>query len=214
MGNLLNSISLFIARRTSAEPQGNTARATDLVGAGQPLAMQNTSAPPPIDESSPLSAAHRSSTMSRPGAGENFDLYPNDRVQASDRPLPLMTYPNQREDTAPAKVRRARALNLLHASTSIAIPTRPMPSMQTSVARQHDLHLARVLLTETERVRLQIMQVQIRLTRLSLYEGPIDGTLNPETVTGVRHFQTLKGMRATGTLAAGTLSAMGVPPVG
>ena len=89
-----------------------------------------------------------------------------------------------------------------------------MPSMQTSVARQHDLHLARILLTETERVRLQIMQVQIRLTRLSLYEGPIDGTLNPETVTGVRHFQTLKGMRATGTLATGTLSAMGVPPVG
>ena len=86
--------------------------------------------------------------------------------------------------------------------------------MQSSVVRQHDSHLARVLLTETERVRLQVMQVQITLTSLSLYEGPIDGTLNPETVTGVRHFQTLKGMRATGTLAAGTLSAMGVPPVG
>ena len=40
------------------------------------------------------------------------------------------------------------------------------------------------------------------------------GTLNPETMTGVRHFQTLKGMRPTGTLAAGTLSALGVPPVG
>jgi peptidoglycan hydrolase-like protein with peptidoglycan-binding domain len=58
------------------------------------------------------------------------------------------------------------------------------------------------------------MQVQIRLTRLSLYEGPIDGTLNPETVIGVRHFQTLKRMRPTGTLAAGTLSALGVPHVG
>ena len=181
MGNLLNSISLFIARRTNAAPQGNAAQATVVVGAGQALAPQIMSAPPPMD---------------------------------SDRPLPLMTYPNQREDMAPSKARRARALNLLRTSTSITLPTRPMPLTQTSVARQHDLHLSRVLLTETERVRLQIMQVQIRLTRLALYEGPIDWTLNPETVTGVRHFQTLKGMRATGTLAAGTLSAMGVPPVG
>jgi len=190
MGNLLNSISLFIARRTSAAPQGNAAQASVVVGAGQALAPQITSAPPPVDRSSPLSAAHR--------AGENLELYHDGDAHAPERPLP----------------RRARALNLLRTSTSIALPTRPMPLTQTSVARQHDLHMARVLLTETERVRLQIMQVQIRLTRLSLYEGPIDGTLNPETVTGVRHFQTLKGMRPTGTLAAGTLSAMGVPPVG
>jgi peptidoglycan hydrolase-like protein with peptidoglycan-binding domain len=73
--------------------------------------------------------------------------------------------------------------------------------------------MAGPLLTGTERVRLQIMQVQRRLTSLSLYEGPIDGKLNPETVTGVRQFQTLKGMRDTGTLAAGTLNALGVPPI-
>ena len=125
-----------------------------------------------------------------------------------------MTYPTQREDVVPSKARRSRTLNVLRTSTSIALPTRPMPQPQTGVARQHDLQLTRVLLTETERVRLQVMQVQIRLARLSLYEGPIDGTFNPETVTGVRHFQTLKGMRPTGTLAAGTLSALGVPPVG
>ena len=195
MGNLLNSISLFIARRTEAAPQGDAARSS-VVGVGQPLAPQVTSVPPPI------------------GAGENLDLYHDDSAQAPERPLPLMTYPTQREDVAQSKARRSRALNVLRTSTSIALPTRPMPLPHTGVARQHDLHLARVLLTETERIRLQVMQVQIRLTRLSLYEGPIDGTLNPETMTGVRHFQTLKGMRATGTLAAGTLSALGVPPVG
>ena len=54
------------------------------------------------------------------------------------------------------------------------------------------------------------MQVQIRLQSIALYEGPIDGTMNPETVTGVRHFQTLKGLRPTGTLAVGTLHALGV----
>ena len=185
-----------------------------MTSAGEPLASQITSVPPPMDGSGPLIASHRSSTMGHPSAGENLDLYRDDCGQASDRPLPLMTYPTQREDVAPAKARRSRALNLLRTSTSIALPTRPMPLTQANFARQHDLHLARALLTETERVRLQIMQVQIRLTRLSLYEGPIDGTLSPETVTGVRHFQTLKGMRPTGTLAAGTLSAMGVPPVG
>jgi murein L,D-transpeptidase YcbB/YkuD len=35
----------------------------------------------------------------------------------------------------------------------------------------------------------------------------------PATVAAVRYFQTLKGMRATGVLAAGTLSALGVPPI-
>jgi Putative peptidoglycan binding domain len=213
MGNLLNSISLFIARRTEAAPQGDAARST-VVGAGQPMAPQVTSLPPPMDESSPPDAVHRASPVGRSGGGENLDLYHDDFAQASERPLPLMTYPTQHGEVAQSKVRRSRALNVLRTSTSIALPARPMPLTQTGVGRQHGLHLARILLTETERIRLQVMQVQIRLSGLSLYEGPIDGTLNPETVTGVRHFQTLKGMRATGTLAAGTLSALGVPPIG
>jgi peptidoglycan hydrolase-like protein with peptidoglycan-binding domain len=54
------------------------------------------------------------------------------------------------------------------------------------------------------------MQVQLKLTGLGLYEGPIDGMMNPELVAGVRHFQTLKGMRESGMLTTGTLTALGI----
>ena len=63
---------------------------------------------------------------------------------------------------------------------------------------------------EIEKLRLQIMQVQLKLTGLSLYEGPIDGVMNHELAEGVRHFQTLKGMRDTGMLTTGTLTALGI----
>lgn len=77
----------------------------------------------------------------------------------------------------------------------------------------HDTHQGRPILTKTERVRLQVMQIQLRLASLALYDGPIDGVMSPETATGVRHFQTLKGLHDTGTLAPGTLSALGVQPI-
>ena len=67
-----------------------------------------------------------------------------------------------------------------------------------------------MVLTETEKLRLQIMQVQLKLTGLGLYDGAIDGLMNPDLVDGVRHFQTLKGMRDSGVLTAGTLTALGV----
>ena len=68
-----------------------------------------------------------------------------------------------------------------------------------------------VALTETEKLRLQVMQVQIKLSGLGLYEGTIDGMMNPGLVEGVRHFQTLKGMRDSGLLTTGTLAALGIP---
>jgi hypothetical protein len=70
-----------------------------------------------------------------------------------------------------------------------------------------------VVLTETEKLRLQVMQVQLKLTSLSLYDGPIDGMMNPELIDGLRHFQTLKNMRESGMLTAGTLAALGVHPI-
>jgi Putative peptidoglycan binding domain len=88
-----------------------------------------------------------------------------------------------------------------------------MAGVLGSATRPRGSHVAGLFLTATERVRLQIMQVQRRLSSLSLYEGQIDGRMNLETVAGVRQFQTLKGLRDTGTLTAGTLSALGVPPL-
>jgi murein L,D-transpeptidase YcbB/YkuD len=86
-------------------------------------------------------------------------------------------------------------------------PTLPEPEpAAASAAFTHG-----VVLTQTERVRLRIMQAQLRLSGLMLYEGPIDGMLNLETVAALRHFQTLKGLRESGQVTAATLRALGVP---
>jgi len=211
---LLNSISYFIARRTDAAPQASAAQSTAVAGGeGASCAPRPTSVQPPSDASSASQASHRSSAKSRPVTGEIFEPSRDAAHGPSDGPVPLVAYPVLHEEVAPPRVRQSRALNLLRASTSVATASHATSATHSKGNRPHESHLARLVLTETEKVRLQVMQVQLRLTSLSLYEGPIDGVLGPETVTGVRYFQTLKGMRDTGTLAAGTLSALGVPPI-
>jgi His-Xaa-Ser repeat protein HxsA len=109
----------------------------------------------------------------------------------------------------------SRALNaVVRASTQVAIATHLEPTPHPKVQRSHSQPGSHgVVLTETEKVRLQVMQVQLKLTALTFYQGPIDGTMNPETVAGVRHFQTLKGMRDSGLLTVGTLNALGIHPL-
>jgi hypothetical protein len=107
----------------------------------------------------------------------------------------------------------SRALNaVVRATTQVALPVHVVPTPAPKATRPP--HRSTVVLTETEKLRLQIMQVQLKLTGLGLYEGSIDGVMNPELVDGVRHFQTLKGMRNTGLLTAGTLASLGIHPVG
>ena len=111
------------------------------------------------------------------------------------------------------KVRRksasSRALNAaVRATAQVALSTHVEPTAPPKVARAN--HRSSVVLTETEKLRLQIMQVQLKLTGLGLYDGTIDGMMNPDLVDSVRHFQTLKGMRDSGMLTTGTLTALGV----
>lgn len=103
----------------------------------------------------------------------------------------------------------SRALNAsLRATTQVVLPSHVEPTPPPKVARAS--HRSSVVLTETEKLRLQIMQVQIKLTGLGLYDGPIDGMMNHDLADGVRHFQTLKGMRDSGLLTTGTLAALGI----
>jgi peptidoglycan hydrolase-like protein with peptidoglycan-binding domain len=90
----------------------------------------------------------------------------------------------------------------------VVLPSHVEPTPPPKVARAS--HRSSVVLTETEKLRLQIMQVQIKLTGLGLYDGPIDGMMNQDLADGVRHFQTLKGMRDSGLLTTGTLAALGI----
>jgi His-Xaa-Ser repeat protein HxsA len=68
-------------------------------------------------------------------------------------------------------------------------------------------------LTRAEKLRLQIMRVQVKLTTLGLYEGRIDGALNADTKAALERFQIVKGLPQSGLMTTPTLNALGVPAV-
>ena len=143
---------------------------------------------------------------------------PAPAVQADPHPastldLPLVAYVPARPGDSSARPRRSRAVSLLRSAGATAINSRMVPTLSGSAVLPHTVQPAGPALTETERVRLQVMQAQIQLSSLRLYEGPIDGHMNAATAKAVRYFQTLKSLRPTGVLAAGTLAALGVPPI-
>lgn len=211
MNSFLKGISLFIARGTDAgtlAAAGPSAIPADCESPPRP-----TSRLPAVTPSNAESDSFQAAAAGRAVANRASDAstQANDPDSAAEL-LPRVAYPIPDIERAPRKARSARSQNMLQSSTNVAVVPHPMP-MQTKAARAHGSHTSGVVLTETERVRLQVMQVQIRLSSVALYEGPIDGILGSETVTGLRHFQVLKGMRDTGLLTAGTLSALGVAPI-
>ncbi len=66
-------------------------------------------------------------------------------------------------------------------------------------------------LSQSQKLKLQIMRVQIRLSGLGLYKGRLDGVRNPETIAALKQFQAVKGLPETGMMSTPTLNALGVP---
>jgi Putative peptidoglycan binding domain len=188
MANLFRSISSFISGRADVAPPRNEAQASS-VRTSTPIA------PDPAGDGG-LAPPHAS------------DLEDADEAPARD--LPLVPYATPHEEISPPRPRRSRAVSLLRSTSTTVVTSRTVPTLP-SVATRHPAHTTGPLLTETERIRLQVMQAQLQLSILRLYDGPIDGIMSPASARAVRYFQTLKGIRATGTLAAGTLAVLGVP---
>jgi peptidoglycan hydrolase-like protein with peptidoglycan-binding domain len=57
-----------------------------------------------------------------------------------------------------------------------------------------------------------VAAVQALLRQERLYVGPVNGVLDPSTAAGVRRYQIVHGLRATGRLDDGTLRLMLAPP--
>ncbi len=164
----------------------------------------------PADGTQPQAPASSDSTPAAHGVAPADD----DHAPTAAPELPLVAYSPPHDSLHTPRPRsRSRAVGLLRSAAANAVTTRTMPTLP-SIATRHGAPPAGPLLTETERVRLQVMQAQLQLSALRLYDGPIDGNMSPATATAVRYFQTLKGIRATGVLAAGTLAALGVPLIG
>lgn len=68
-------------------------------------------------------------------------------------------------------------------------------------------------LSLAEKRKLQIMRVQIALTRLELYHGRISGELDTNTKTSLKLFQRVKGLPENGLMTTATLNGLGVMAV-
>jgi Putative peptidoglycan binding domain len=193
MANLLLSISSFLGGRAGVAPPRKEAQASA------------------VQASTPPQTPSTGSELVREGSLVPLQALGLDEVSEASAPdLPLVPYATPREEMPPQRLRRSRAVSLLRSTSVTAVTSRTVPTLP-SVATRHAVHTTGPLLTESERIRLQVMQAQLQLSVLRLYDGPIDGIMGPALVRAVRYFQTLKGIRATGTLAAGTLAALGVP---
>jgi len=127
---LLDSISLFVARRAGIAP---------------------------MDNSSAMQATRYAPAASRPGTGEHFEADRDDHAQrATDAQLPLVEYPVLREAVTPPEVRRSRSLSLLRTSAGIAVTSRLTPATQAKVSRHHESHQATVFLTEPTQQTLAV----------------------------------------------------------
>lgn len=68
-------------------------------------------------------------------------------------------------------------------------------------------------MTLSEKLRLQIIRVQIRLNSLGLYNGEINGVLDGETRSALKLFQRVKSLPQNGQMTTPTLNALGIPAV-
>jgi His-Xaa-Ser repeat protein HxsA len=65
-------------------------------------------------------------------------------------------------------------------------------------------------LSSAEKLRLQIMRVQLALLQLGIYDGEISGVLDAPTKESLKLFQRVKGFQPDGFMSTETLNALGV----
>lgn len=68
-------------------------------------------------------------------------------------------------------------------------------------------------LTLSEKRRLQVLRVQMKLNSLRIYDGQLTGTLDEATRQSLKLFQAVKNLPTTGMMTTPTLNALGIPAV-
>jgi His-Xaa-Ser repeat protein HxsA len=131
-------------------------------------------------------SSHRSHQSHRSSSGGGYSV-PRYQPPATQRLIPAPSLPKtESQPTDPGR----------------AAPVEPLPWLTPEKN-----------LTNAEKLTLQIMRVQIALTTLGLYSGPVDGVLGAGTMESIKRFQVVKGLKTNGLMTTETLNALGVPAV-
>jgi His-Xaa-Ser repeat protein HxsA len=203
MSKFVTSIGLFLA----GLPLLSTKAHSTVTASQEALDILNEPTAVPLRplnrEMDNLFAGHRSQSSHRSHSSHSSHYSGSGGSASSSRaPAPAP------QSFAPAVDPPATASKATPAQAGASMPAaqRPLAGLGESKSGS-----AGTQMTQAEKLRLQIMRVQIRLTSLGLYEGRIDGTRNSETVLALKRFQIVKGLPDTGLMSTPTLNALGVP---
>ena len=149
-------------------------------------------------------SSHRSHTSHYSGSGGGYYYTP-----PPPAPAPKPYYPAlpPAPTPAPAFAPSVSPLPTGKKSTTNSAANKLIDPASTSAGLEPE----QVSLTDNEKLRLQIMRVQIKLKSLGLYEGAINGVRDDPTVLALQHFQVLKGLPEDGLMSTATINALGIP---
>ena len=92
-----------------------------------------------------------------------------------------------------------------------SVPQDPDASPKSSAPKQSAPPTPQ--LTREEKLKLQIMRVQLALVALKIYDGEVDGVLTSKTQESLKLLQKLKGLPESGLMTTETMNALGVAAV-
>ncbi|MCV2438615.1 His-Xaa-Ser repeat protein HxsA [Paucibacter sp. DJ2R-2] len=220
MSKFIHTLALFIA---SAPLLGTKANAEAATGsASPPLEPKPVSLRPLNLEMDNLFAGHRSHSSHRSHASHSSHYSGSGTGSAAPSPPPYyVPTPAPTPTLTPAPPPR-QSYSLVPedsgadqkgTKSKAPIPAAAQPLGSASKASAQQDEGAAPDLTRGEKLRLQVMRVQIALKRLGLFHGVVDGVFTAETREALSNFQTVKNLPTTGMMTTQTMNALGLPAV-
>lgn len=197
------SLSMFSLRTEAALPQDLSGSADPL----EPVGLRPLNSP--VDNLFARHSSHSSHSSHRSSSGGGSSYYPPAPAPSAaprySAPTPsappASSFAPQRIYTPPAPPpepsQRYQPVDPGRAATVSPQTTRITPVSPS--------------LSSSEKLRLQVMRVQLALLQLGIYDGEISGVLDTPTKDSLKLFQRVKGMTPDGFMSTETLNALGVP---
>ena len=202
---VLASISILSARSEAAQlPPGNEEANAPL----EPVGLR------PLNLPSENLFARHSSHSSHGSHRSGSSGYSVPRSPAVPSPAPQYVVPPP--PAAPPSTYVPQPLYTTPPASSVTPSTgnQPVdPGRPATVSPTPSRPATAPVLSTQEKLRLQIMRVQIALTSLGLYSDEINGVLTVSTKEAIKQFQIVKGYDPSGLMSTETLNALGVPAV-
>jgi len=103
--------------------------------------------------------------------------------------------------------------SIYSAPSVVSPPARAVEVTTPSVPLSELSGPADVSLSRTEKLRLQVVRVQIKLHGLGLYDGTISGVFDATTRQALKIFQKIKSLPEDGLMTTASMNALGIPVV-